>query len=78
MKAIILISSIFYILGVKVSHQIDAVKHPETIEKVISIKEVTKPDQQKTITLKEELNIVDQKVTQQKSGSAGNHFLRSK
>ena len=36
MKAIILISSIFYILGLKISNKIDLIKHtPSGVEKVI-------------------------------------------
>jgi hypothetical protein len=36
MKAIILISSIFYILGLKVSNKIDLVKRSNPVEKIIS------------------------------------------
>jgi transcription antitermination factor NusA-like protein len=36
MKAIILISSIFYILGLKISNKIDIVKKANPIEKIIT------------------------------------------
>lgn len=39
MKALILISSIFYILGLKISNKIDVVKKSNPVEKIISHKE---------------------------------------
>ena len=54
MKAIILISSIFYILGLKLSHKFDLVKRTESAEKIIShTVPVKKSD--KTIDLSNEL-----------------------
>lgn len=52
MKAIILISSIFYILGLKISNQIDLIKKNNPVEKIIiqSVKPETPP---KTIDFKE-------------------------
>lgn len=45
MKAIILISSIFYILGLKLSHKFDLVKRTESTEKIIThTAPVKKPD----------------------------------
>ncbi len=38
MKAIILISSIFYILGLKISNKIDLVKKSNPVEKIITHK----------------------------------------
>ena len=45
MKAIILISSIFYILGLKIGNKIDLVKKSDPAEKVMATKvKVEKPD----------------------------------
>lgn len=44
MKAIILISSIFYILGLKISNQIDLIKKNNPVEKIII--QNTKPETQ--------------------------------
>jgi len=52
MKAIILISSIFYILGLKISNKIDLVKRSNPVEKIIIHK--VKPDtQQKSVDFEE-------------------------
>lgn len=52
MKAIILISSIFYILGLKISNKIDLVKRTCPVEKVIM--HTVKPDtQEDAVNLKE-------------------------
>lgn len=48
MKAFILISSIFYILGLKISNKIDLIRHHNSVEKVII---------QKSTTLKSEKSI---------------------
>ncbi len=52
MKAIILISSIFYILGLKISNKIDLIKRTSPVEKVIvhTVKPETK---QKTVDFEE-------------------------
>ena len=42
MKAIILISSIFYILGLKISTKIDLIKKSHPVEKIISQTDVIK------------------------------------
>jgi len=42
MKAIILISSIFYILGLKISTKIDLIKRSHPVEKIISQTDVIK------------------------------------
>jgi len=68
MKAIILISSIFYILGLKISNKIDLIKKvspvekvtiqkikPETPEKAVTFHEV-KPEKTETINSDEEEN----------------------
>ncbi len=45
MKTIILISSIFYILGLKIGNKIDLVKKNDPVEKVIATKvKVEKPE----------------------------------
>ena len=45
MKAIILVSSIFYILGLKIGNKIDLVKKDKQVEKVVTKKvKVTTPD----------------------------------
>ncbi len=78
MKAIILISSIFYILGLKVSHKIDVVKKVNPVEKTTSVEKAPKTIPLNSITLKEGLNLVNPKDSAQKSGISGDHFLRSK
>lgn len=53
MKTIILVSSIFYILGLKISNKIDIIKHPHTaVEKVI-VNKTTPMKTEKSIDLKE-------------------------
>lgn len=46
MKTIVILSSIFYILGLKISHKIDLVKRCNPVEKIAStatvVKETTK------------------------------------
>nr|WP_321356229.1 hypothetical protein [uncultured Draconibacterium sp.] len=45
MKALILISSIFYILGLKISNKIDLVKKSNPVEKIITHKvKTTEPE----------------------------------
>lgn len=48
MKAFILISCIFYILGLKISNKIDLIRHHSSVEKIII---------QKSATLKSEKSI---------------------
>lgn len=55
MKAIILISSIFYILGLKIGNQIDLVKKANPVEKIITNSAVNQPS--KTIQLKDEIGL---------------------
>ena len=55
MKAIILISSIFYILGLKIGNQIDLVKKSNPVEKIITNTTVKTPS--KTIELKNEIGL---------------------
>lgn len=52
MKAIILISSIFYILGLKISNKIDLIKKSTPVEKVI-IHSVQKANPEKTADFEE-------------------------
>lgn len=57
MKAIILISSIFYILGLKVSNKIDLVKKNSTVEKIITHKvKVTEPEKNANFEMDNEEN----------------------
>lgn len=52
MKAIILISSIFYILGLKISNKIDLIKKSTPVEKVI-IQSVKQTVPEKTVDFEE-------------------------
>lgn len=61
MKAIILISSIFYILGLKVSHTIDVVKRSNPADKIISSTPILNTEQSKSITLQEGQKIANSK-----------------
>jgi len=54
MKAIILISSIFYILGLKISNKIDLVKKSNPVDTIIT-KQITSTTPSKTIHLKDEI-----------------------
>ena len=56
MKAIILISSIFYILGVKISNKIDLFKHANPVEKIITNK-ITPTQPAKSVYFKEEIQL---------------------
>ena len=56
MKAIILISSIFYILGLKISNQIDLVKKSNPVDTIITNKISPMPPS-KTIYLKDEASL---------------------
>ena len=49
MKAIILISSIFYILGLKISNKFELIKKANPVEKIIT---VDSPDKQSATTVK--------------------------
>ena len=54
MKAIILISSIFYILGLKISNKIDLVKKSNPVDTIITNQIISAPSS-KTINLKDEM-----------------------
>jgi hypothetical protein len=43
MKSIILFSSIFYLLGLKIGHKIDLFKNEKQVEKITTVKDVAKP-----------------------------------
>ena len=61
MKAIILISSIFYILGLKLSHKFDLVKKCDSTEKTITnVIPATKQD--KTFDISKELKATSDSV----------------
>ena len=57
MKAIILISSIFYILGFKISYKFELLKKSHTVEKVITKTDLI-PKQSKSINYSDELKAV--------------------
>lgn len=78
MKAIILISSIFYILGLKVSHKIEVVKKSDLTEKISVVEKAVKQVPLNSISINEGLSIVNPADSAQKSGITGDHFLRSK
>ncbi|PIF01995.1 MAG: hypothetical protein CR996_01720 [Draconibacterium sp.] len=52
MKVIILISSIFYILGLKIGQKINFIKQLNPVNKIINLKEQIRPNE-KSITWKE-------------------------
>jgi hypothetical protein len=56
MKAIILISSIFYILGLKISNQIDLVKKSNPVDTIITNK-ITSTPPSKIIYFKDEAGL---------------------
>ncbi|MBT3383400.1 MAG: hypothetical protein HN778_05710 [Prolixibacteraceae bacterium] len=73
MKAIILISSIFYILGLKIGNKIDLVKKSNPVEKIITNNIIVKKPA-KTICFKDEVEI---KVNQDslKGGTINDELL---
>jgi hypothetical protein len=78
MKAIILISSIFYLLGLKIGHKLDITKSSDSVDKIISVEKTSLQEKANSISLKDGLNLIDSKDSIQKSGITTNHFLRSK
>ena len=74
MKAIILISSIFFILGVKISHKIDIVKWHSPVNKIITVNPESNTEKSKSTTLKESLNFIDGKDSLQNGRSPGNQL----
>lgn len=68
MKAIVLISSIFYILGLKISDKIDLIKRSNPVEKIIT--HTAKPEKaEKSIELKEAEALKPEKDTTCGGGS---------
>ncbi|WP_297087675.1 hypothetical protein [uncultured Draconibacterium sp.] len=64
MKALILISSIFYILGLKISNKIDIVKKSNPVDKIISHKvQSSEPD--KTAKFEQEEKEADENEEKQ-------------
>ena len=57
MKAIILISSIFYIIGIKISNKIDLFKNTNPVDKIITNKIAPASQPGKSIYFKEEAQI---------------------
>ncbi len=78
MKAIILITAIFYILGLKISHKIDVIERSGSVDKVIMVKPGSNTEKSKSISLHEDLNLVEPKDSVQKKGLEGDPFLRSR
>ncbi|MEN8116559.1 MAG: hypothetical protein ABFS16_06240 [Bacteroidota bacterium] len=77
MKAIILISSIFYILGLKISHKINLVKKCDPVDKVITNKVKTeKPS--KSIDYNDATKIKPEKDTISGGGSSDAYLLEDK
>lgn len=77
MKAIIIISSIFYILGLKISNKIDLIKSSSKIEKV-NIQKIAPSKAEENIDYKEaEINAVD-KDTVVCGGQSSNKILEYK
>ena len=56
MKSVILISSIFYFLGLKIGHKIDLFKNHEKVEKLSLTKDIVKPVP-KSVHFNDELNL---------------------
>lgn len=76
MKAIILISSIFYILGLKISNKIDVVKKSSPIKKAIA-HTVTPEPSDKNADFNKEKEIMNKEDSLQDGGSA-NQVLQYK
>lgn len=77
MKAIILVSSIFYLLGLKISHKFDLIKNVTPVEKVT----VIKAESSQTIKAADYSNIkVQEPVTDTLSGgyTSGVQILENK
>lgn len=74
MKAIILISSIFYLLGLKISHKIDLIKKGSPADKVITNKVVAPEKKAETIDYNEAAEIEAKKDTVVGAGSTDKHF----
>jgi len=69
MKAIILITSIFYILGLKISNKFDLIKRSNPVEKIISY--TAKPDkEEKQADFTEEEAVTVKKDTIQGGGTS--------
>ncbi len=58
MKALILVSSIFYLLGLKISNTVDIFKNHGTVEPIIMKQPVVQKDETKNTTYSKELKAV--------------------
>lgn len=76
MKAIILISSIFYILGLKISNKIELVKKSNPMDTIVT-KTIKSVNPDTCIDLKEAETITCKKDSVS-GGSSGNHILQAK
>ena len=77
MKVIILLSSIFYILGLKLSNKIDLIKTTPRIEK-ISIQKATPAKSEKTIEYREAESLKAKTDTIKCGGSSTSEVLEYK
>ncbi|HKI89335.1 MAG TPA: hypothetical protein VKA38_09925 [Draconibacterium sp.] len=77
MKAIILISSIFYILGLKISNHIDLVKKCNPVETVITNK-ITTTQPSKTVYFQDEAGIKVLADTLKDIKKSNNHLEKGK
>lgn len=74
MKAIILISSIFYILGLKISNKIDLIKSTPKVEK-ISIQKATPEISKKNIEFDQAKTLSTEKDSVAGGGQSSNKIL---
>ena len=77
MKAVILISSIFYLLGLKISNQIDIFKKSPPVEKVMTQK-VTPAQKGKAAYYKEEIKLKSESDSTKLGGVSDEEILKSK
>lgn len=76
MKAIILISSIFYILGLKISNKIELIKKTNPVDTIVT-KTIKSANPEKSIDFKEAETITCKKDSVA-GGCSGNHILQAK
>lgn len=62
MKSILLFSSIFYLLGLKIGHKIDLFKNHHPVEKISTTKDIVKPVT-KSIDFNQELETKSDSIT---------------
>jgi hypothetical protein len=62
MKSILLFSSIFYLLGLKIGHKIDLFKNHHPVEKISTTKDIVKPAV-KSVDFNQELEANSDSIT---------------